>query len=383
VQRLANLLGHSVDVRSQPGKGSVFAVEVPRATGGPVDAPQPVPLEPKSTARPSATILVVEDEPGVRGMIELLLDGEGYRTMVAADGKAALELAMQGSARPDLVLADYNLPNGQNGLKLIASLQQALGRDIPAIILSGDIATETLREITRQGHVHLAKPVTTTALIGQIKELLTEPRAVVEVDDRPPAIFVVDDDSTVRGSMRELLEADGRTVETYDSCEAFLDVYRPGRRGCLVVDARMPGMGGMELLRRLNGERQRLPAIMITGHGDVTMAVEAMKAGAADFIEKPVGYAELLASIDRALQQAGDTAKLSARREIAANSLAGLTARQRQVMDLVLAGHPSKNIAADLGLSQRTVENHRAAVMKKTGSRSIPALIRLAITAAP
>jgi two-component system CheB/CheR fusion protein len=120
---------------------------------------------------------------------------------------------------------------------------------------------------------------------------------------------------------------------------------------------------------------------MITGHGDVPMAVQAMKAGAVDFIEKPIGYKELLAAVDRAVEQAGDTAKASAWRETAASSIA--TARQRQVMDLVLAGHPSKNIAADLGVSQRTVENHRAAMMKKTGSRSIPALIRLALAAGP
>ena len=150
-----------------------------------------------------------------------------------------------------------------------------------------------------------------------------------------------------------------------------------------MTDALMPGMGGIALLERLKAENRGLPAIMITGHGDVPMAVEAMRAGAADFIEKPVGYQELIASIERALEQAADSAKLSAWRETATTSLAGLTARQRQVMDLVLAGHPSKNIAADLGLSQRTVENHRAAVMKKTGSRSIPALIRLALAAAP
>ena len=122
---------------------------------------------------------------------------------------------------------------------------------------------------------------------------------------------------------------------------------------------------------------------MITGHGDVPMAVQAMKAGAADFIEKPIGRDELLASIERALEQSRDSAKLSAWRETAAMRLAGLTARQRQIMDLVLAGHPSKNIAADLGISQRTVENHRAAVMKKTGSHSIPALIRLALVSDP
>jgi two-component system CheB/CheR fusion protein len=120
---------------------------------------------------------------------------------------------------------------------------------------------------------------------------------------------------------------------------------------------------------------------MITGQGDVPMAVEAMKAGAADFIEKPIRRDELFASIERALERTRDSAKGSVRREVASSRLAGLTARQRQIMELVLAGHPSKNIAADLGISQRTVENHRAAVMKKTGSHSLSALIRLALDA--
>jgi two-component system CheB/CheR fusion protein len=121
---------------------------------------------------------------------------------------------------------------------------------------------------------------------------------------------------------------------------------------------------------------------MITGQGDVPMAVEAMKAGAADFIAKPIRRDELFASIDRALEQTRGSDKVSVSREAAATRLAGLTARQRQIMGLVLAGHPSKNIAADLGISQRTVENHRAAVMKKTGSHSLSALIRLALAAA-
>ena len=120
---------------------------------------------------------------------------------------------------------------------------------------------------------------------------------------------------------------------------------------------------------------------MITGQGDVRMAVEAMQAGAADFIEKPVGRGELFASIERALESTGDSAKLSALREAAATRLAGLTARQRQIMELVLAGHPSKNIAADLGISQRTVENHRAAVMKKLGASSLSRLIHLVLAA--
>jgi two-component system CheB/CheR fusion protein len=121
---------------------------------------------------------------------------------------------------------------------------------------------------------------------------------------------------------------------------------------------------------------------MITGDSDVPMVLEAMKAGASDFIEKPVGRGQLLASIDRALEQSRDADKLFAWRESASSQVAGLTPRQREIMELVLAGHPSKNIAADLGISQRTVENHRASIMKKTGSRSVPALARLAVAAA-
>jgi len=200
---------------------------------------------------------------------------------------------------------------------------------------------------------------------------------------RLPTVFVVDDDRAVREAMRDLLQQDGRMVELYASSEAFLEAYHPGREGCLLVDARMPGMGGLQLLQRLKSERTRLPAIMITGQGDVPMAVEAMQAGAVDFIEKPIGRGELFASIERALESTEDSAKLSALRETAATRLAGLTARQRQIMELVLAGHPSKNIAADLGISQRTVENHRAAVMKKTGSHSLSALIRLVLAADP
>ena len=152
------------------------------------------------------------------------------------------------------------------------------------------------------------------------------------------------------------------------------------REACLLIDAYLPGMSGLELLQRLRDAGDRLPAIMITGNSDVPMAVQAMKSGASDFIEKPVGRAELIACVERALEQSRDASKLFAWRETAANHIADLTATQRQIMELVLAGHPSKNIAADLGISQRTV--NRASIMKKTGSKSLPALARLALAAA-
>jgi two-component system CheB/CheR fusion protein len=142
-------------------------------------------------------------------------------------------------------------------------------------------------------------------------------------------------------------------------------------------------MSGLELLNRLRAAGHRLPAIMITGNSDVPMAVQAMKAGASDFLEKPIGRGELLASVARALEQSKDATKLSDWQKSAANRIARLTPRERQIMELVLAGRPSKNIAADLGISQRTVENHRAAIMEKTGSKSLPALARLALAAAP
>jgi two-component system CheB/CheR fusion protein len=197
-----------------------------------------------------------------------------------------------------------------------------------------------------------------------------------------PTVFLIDDDDALRETMREMIEREGQPVEAFASGEAFLEAYRPGRKGCLLVDARLPGLSGIALLQRLKSENRALPSIMITGQGDISMAVEAMKAGAIDFIEKPASRKVLLASIDRALELTQNSMAMSAWRENAARRIAGLTLRERQIMDLVIAGQPNKNIAADLGVSQRTIENHRAAVMKKTRSKSISDLVRLAITAA-
>ena len=141
-------------------------------------------------------------------------------------------------------------------------------------------------------------------------------------------------------------------------------------------------MSGLELIQHLRKLGNTIPAIMITGNSDVTMAVDAMKAGASDFIEKPIGSIELIASVERALDQALGSGKREAWNKAAAKHISDLTPRQREIMEMVVAGHPSKNIAADLKISQRTVENHRAAVMERTGCKSIPALARLAIAAA-
>ena len=389
VQRLGNLLGHRVRVRSRPGKGSVFAIEIVLQPGemAPELEQHGHGVDNGSTdaVRRTGVILVVEDDPEVRGLLELVLGEDGHRAATAPDGIAALELVTRGPIRPDLIIADYNLPNGLTGLQFIGKVRERLHREIPVIILTGDISTVTLREIALQNCVHLNKPVKLGELTQVIQRLLPVSQAGAPPSEPggsagAPLIFVVDDDSNVREGFRSLLEQDGWTVVDFASCEAFLEHYRPGTGACLLIDAYLPGMSGLELLRRLAGHR--LPAIMLTGSSDVAIAVQAMKAGAADFIEKPVGRAELLASIERAVEQSRDSSRLVAVREDAANHVAGLTPRQREIMALVLAGAPSKNIAADLGISQRTVENHRAAIMQKTGSKSLPALARLELAAA-
>jgi two-component system CheB/CheR fusion protein len=182
--------------------------------------------------------------------------------------------------------------------------------------------------------------------------------------------------------MRLVLEGEGLAVETFATCESFLAAYRPGRDACLLVDANLPGMTGLELLHRIGDVDRLLPAIMFTGKSDVTTAVKAMQAGALDYMEKPVLHEALLANVGRALEQSRALSKLQIRHKIAANQIASLTPREREVLNLILAGRANKCIAADLSISQRTVENHRAAIMRKTGTKSLPALARLALVAA-
>jgi two-component system CheB/CheR fusion protein len=396
VQRLGNLLGHRISVRSIPSKGSVFTIEVALPPRG--NAPRfGLHLRGKDHeivegVRRTGAILVIEDDPDLRVSLKLVLRDEGHHAVTAPDGNAALELVAQGTVRPDLILTDYHLPKSMNGLQVTAKLREKLHHQMPVIVLTGDISTGTLREIAQHDCVRLSKPVKSKELTQVIQRLLQlsqsaahpqAPHAAKAASStEPEVIFVIDDDRHIREGIRSVLEEDGQTVEDYPTCETFLEAYRPGRAACLLIDAYLPGMNGLELLQQLHDTGHRLPAIMITGNADVSMAVQAMRAGASDFIEKPIGPDELLTSVKQALEQSRDANKLFAWRETATNHIAHLTPRQRQVMELVLAGQPNKIVASDLGISQRTVENHRAAIMKKTGSKSLPALARLALAAA-
>jgi FixJ family two-component response regulator len=199
--------------------------------------------------------------------------------------------------------------------------------------------------------------------------------------ERPPTVFVVDDDDAVRNSLRLLLKTVGFPWELFSSAPDFLSQVTPSRQGCLVLDIRMPGMSGLELQGKLNELGYVLPIIFITGHGDVPMAVEAMQHGAMDFIQKPFRDQDLLDRINRALDRDRQARALMSNRDRIRERISELTPREREVLHLVTQGKANKVIAGDLGLSQRTVEIHRARVMEKMCASSVAQLVRMAIEA--
>jgi two-component system CheB/CheR fusion protein len=268
VQRLSALLGIKVRVASNLGRGSTFSIDLQRV--GPVRTP-PAAATPQAdddlAAHRRGSILIAEDDPEVRDLLALALTEAGHKVFAYADGLAALEAVQGGQTDPDLILADYNLPGGMHGLRLTAKLRQTRTAPIPAIILTGDISTETLRTIAAEDCVSLHKPVKLAALMAVVDEALTTPPSpslvhavpVLAAADRHPdkgsaakpvrsvvrnaaLIYLVDDDEVVRDLTGAFLRQDGFEVESYPDCESFLEVYAPGRHGCLLLlDAHLPG----------------------------------------------------------------------------------------------------------------------------------------------
>lgn len=202
-----------------------------------------------------------------------------------------------------------------------------------------------------------------------------------QVSAAEATVFVVDDDEAMRSSLRWLVESEGLNVETFGSADEFLSAYYPGRAGCVLLDVRMPGMSGLELQQYLSSRQHSIPIILITGHGDIAMAVKAMKAGALDFIEKPFSDELLIGSIKHALRiDADQRVRQRGRAELAAR-LSQLTPREHEVMLMVTDGKANKEIAHELGVSAKTVEAHRAKVMEKMEARSLADLVRMVLEA--
>jgi len=192
-----------------------------------------------------------------------------------------------------------------------------------------------------------------------------------------PTVFVVDDDEGVRNSLRFLLKSVGLTTRALASASEFLEVYTYNQPGCLVLDVRMPGMSGIELQQQLNLRGAAIPVIFITGHGDIPMAVEAMQHGAFDFLQKPFRDQDLIDRIQRALERDVRNRTVLAQHVRIRERLESLTPREREVLTLMTRGKPNNVMAAELGVSQRTVEIHRARVMEKSGANSLAHLVRM------
>lgn len=199
------------------------------------------------------------------------------------------------------------------------------------------------------------------------------------MQESAPTIYIVDDDEGVRNSVRFLLRSVGLASHTLASANEFLDTYKPEHPGCLVLDVRMPGISGLELQQQLNLRGAIIPVIFITGHGDIPMAVEAMQHGAFDFLQKPFRDQDLIDRIQRALERDARNRAALAEHERIRASIDSLTPREREVFALMIRGKPNKVMAAELGVSQRTVEIHRARVMEKTGAASLAQLVRMAM----
>ena len=198
-----------------------------------------------------------------------------------------------------------------------------------------------------------------------------------------PTVFVVDDDQEVRESIRWLIESVGMKAKTFASAQEFLDSYDPEQPGCIVLDVRMPESSGLELQKKLLARGIEIPTIVVSAYGNVAVAVEAMKHGAVDFIEKPFSDQALLDRIQQAIEKDRQQRRRKAQQANAAARFNVLTSREREVIDLVVIGKPTKRIAIDLGISPKTVEAHRSHIMQKMAIESLAELVRLAVAARP
>ncbi len=198
--------------------------------------------------------------------------------------------------------------------------------------------------------------------------------------DIQQTVYVVEDDEAVRDSLELLLKSDGKPVQTFESATSFLKEYSDKMAGCIVLDIRMPGMDGMELQKKLNDKHSILPIIFVTGHGDVPMAVDAMKEGAVDFIQKPYREEALLEKIEAALAQDLEQRKTLDEKQEIIRRVKSLTPREHEIMDRMIAGQANKVIAIELEISQRKVEIHRSRVMHKMGTHSLAHLVRMVLS---
>jgi two-component system CheB/CheR fusion protein len=388
VERFAQILGHTVEVRSRLGEGTMFAVVAPLAAR---QAAPPPDGRGHGSGAPPPTILLVEDDPMQLQTLHALMELEGYRVATARKGDEALA-AIRGPAaiRPDALVCDQNLPGEMKGLEVVRRLRRELGAQVPALIVTGDKSADVRRALKSSGLDCLVKPVKAEKLLAAVEALvkiaipdwgaagkparaLTSPSP----ENVDAEVGVVDDDPDVREALRMVLEAAGRRVAAYSSAEALLADPGRTRLRCVVADLGLPGIDGLALQSRLRSERTDARIVFVTGHSELPTAVKAMRAGAVDFLLKPVNAADLVASVANALESGIESANLRVEQADVEARIAALTEREQQVMKLMLTGEATKNVAADLGISIRTAEHHRQSVMRKMAAKSLAMLVRM------
>lgn len=374
-RKLSERLGHPFRVEaSSPGQ-PVFILDLPTA------APLARTSLPADLADDMRHVLIIVGDTELAGTLRLLLERDGYASLIATDAGHGVGLALE--LPPALVITEFELAGAMTGLDLARRIAGIRPSPPATILLTDDVDASVLQEIAASNFEQAPRTIDAEELLERVHRLLPHPMDPVETPGATPLgqIFVVDGDTERRSLLLDWLENQGWSAEGFASGEAFLHADTPERRGCVVADWPTAETGAHPLLPVLRSLAHRLPTVVIADGGDIQLAVRVISAGAVDFINRSADSRALAQSIRKASAQIAVGAQEHATRTHDSERLTSLTQRQREILDRVLAGTPNKIIAADLNLSQRTVENHRATMMAKLGARSLTELVRIVMGA--
>ena len=328
----------------------------------------------------SDLVLILAQDGNTPPHLVQALNAAGYQVTIVRTPASITGMTQHGAAMPDIGVIDLDaLDTGERAFA--KELRDRIGTMLPLLFLTNDVSLCATDRTAPTGCEILMKSASAQQILRAVHRLLCGERGHRYAEPEAQhgrAVFLIDHDPIARAAARLALESAGHIVHEYANGEDFIEIYRPEFASCLVIDANLPGMTGLEVLRWIRAAGDPLPTIFLTRYSEVPIAVQAMKAGASDFIVKPGDSCDLGASVQRAISKSGAIDKASQPYSDAVQRFKALTPREHQIMEMVLDGQASKCIAAVLAISQRTVENHRAAIMKKTGSKSLPALARFA-----
>lgn len=390
VRRFAEQLGYRLEARSIPGKGSVFTIIIPNSSIV-SDESSGSAITPADADRPC--VLLIRDDRAQRDALKSLLELEGYSVVAARNGPAILaKLSELPPKRALIIVTDAVPTDGMDGLHVIQQIRKTLHRQIPALILNPQEAGSSNTQQTIDDCQFLMEPINPHYLLAGIEGMArlcqpswhapaqTKQRLTVPFRTPPSAdseVAVIDDEASICDAIRAILAPGGYKVEVFLSAEAYLADPQHSRFKCLIVDIDLPGMSGTELISKLSQHSERPQIIFLTGETTLSTATQTMPNGNAEFLRKPVQGATLLQSVANVLRSERATPVDPIQQADLTSRLARLTTREREVLMRVIKGEMNKNIASDLGISERTTEHHRQNVMRKMEVKSLAALVRI------